>query len=262
MIPNEKQNWHYTDWYDNPYFEAYEKIKAINNYTTNGSLSFKYEILPWLKLQMRTGGVYSSNNTVTRSSVGTISKNRGGCLMVRSQYSSLIGYTDPDLEFGVANTFKYKDFTLTLNFDGRIGGKSWANTEFYMYETGSHPDTDNQWRYDEVVNGKKNYVAEGVKVVSGEVTYDQYGRITSDTRVFEKNDIETPYTAFYEYRRTGVPEFPINPKSNRNTPTDKMPLRWMYPSDELDYNMDNVSQAIASQYGGSDDYMGVMWILK
>ena len=74
--------------------------------------------------------------------------------------------------------------------------------------------------------------------------------------------LQTPYTAFYEYRRTGVPEFPINPKSNRNTPTDKMPLRWMYPSDELDYNMDNVSQAIASQYGGSDDYMGIMWILK
>ena len=43
------------------------------------------------------------------------------------------------------------------------------------------------------MNGKKNYVAEGVKVVSGEVTYDQYGRITSDTRVFEKNDIETSY---------------------------------------------------------------------
>lgn len=78
LIPNEKQNWHYTDWYDNPYFEAYEKIKAINNFTTNGSLSFKYEILPWLKLQMRTGGVYNSNNMVTRSSVGTISKNRGG----------------------------------------------------------------------------------------------------------------------------------------------------------------------------------------
>ena len=74
--------------------------------------------------------------------------------------------------------------------------------------------------------------------------------------------LQTPYTAFYEYRRTGVPEFPINPKSNRNTPTDKMPLRWMYPSEELDYNMDNVSQAISSQYGGSDDYMGIMWILK
>lgn len=28
LVPNEKQNWHYTDWYDNPYFEDYEKIKS------------------------------------------------------------------------------------------------------------------------------------------------------------------------------------------------------------------------------------------
>ena len=74
--------------------------------------------------------------------------------------------------------------------------------------------------------------------------------------------LQTPYNAFFEYRRTGVPNIPINPKSNRNIPSDKMPLRWMYPSEELDYNMDNVSKSISDQYGGSDDYMGVMWILK
>ncbi len=74
--------------------------------------------------------------------------------------------------------------------------------------------------------------------------------------------LQTPYNAFFEYRRTGIPDFPINERSNRNTPPDKMPLRWMYPSDELSYNMDNVSQAISNQYGGSDDYMGVMWILE
>jgi hypothetical protein len=74
--------------------------------------------------------------------------------------------------------------------------------------------------------------------------------------------LQTPYNAFFEYRRTGIPDFPINIKSNRNTPSDKMPLRWMYPSTELDYNMENVSNAINSQYGGSDDYMGTMWILK
>lgn len=122
-------------------------------------------------------------------------------LMTRSQYATLVGYTDPNVEYGLANVFKYKDFTLTLNFDGRIGGKSWANTEFYMLETGAHPDTDNQWRYDEVVNGKKNYIGEGVKVVSGEVKYDQYGRITSDTRVFAQNDIETSYEDFVRSSR-------------------------------------------------------------
>lgn len=74
--------------------------------------------------------------------------------------------------------------------------------------------------------------------------------------------LQTPYNAYFEYRRTGIPDFPINPRSNRNIPSDKMPLRWMYPTDELSYNMDNVSKAIDSQYGGSDDYMGIMWILQ
>ena len=35
--------------------------------------------------------------------------------------------------------------------------------------------------------------------------------------------LQTPYNAFFEYRRTGVPNIPINPKSNRNIPSDKMP---------------------------------------
>lgn len=117
-------------------------------------------------------------------------------LVTRNQYSELIGYTDPDFEIGFANTLRYKNFTLGINFDGRIGGIGWANTEYYMYESGTHPDTDNQWRYDEVVNGLRNYVAPGVKVVSGNVTYDQYGRITEDTRVFAPNDIQTSYSQF------------------------------------------------------------------
>jgi len=74
--------------------------------------------------------------------------------------------------------------------------------------------------------------------------------------------LQTPYNAFFEYRRTGVPEIKIDPLSNKNNPSDKMPLRWMYPSSELNYNMDNVSAAVSAQYGGSDDYMGVMWLLK
>ena len=120
LIPNEKQNWHYTDWYDNPYFEAYEKIKAINNFTTNGSLSFKYEILPWLKLQMRTGGVYNSNNMVTRSSVGTISKNRGGWRDGALGYYKEAKETSFTMNYDFFLLFdkKWKDFSI----DGLLGG--------------------------------------------------------------------------------------------------------------------------------------------
>lgn len=74
--------------------------------------------------------------------------------------------------------------------------------------------------------------------------------------------LQTPYNGFFEYRRTGVPAIKIDPSSNKNDPSDKMPLRWMYPTAETSYNMENVSEAIKRQYNGSDDYMGVMWILK
>lgn len=70
------------------------------------------------------------------------------------------------------------------------------------------------------------------------------------------------YNAWYENRRTGFPVFTLNPSTNLNTPPDKFPLRWLYPSDELDYNPDNVAEAIKRQYGGNDDVNSAMWILK
>jgi hypothetical protein len=70
------------------------------------------------------------------------------------------------------------------------------------------------------------------------------------------------YNSYFEYRRTGFPELPVNPESNRNTVTDKIPVRWMYASDEYQYNRDNVLEAVQRQFGGNDDVNELMWILK
>lgn len=104
-----------------------------------------------------------------------------------------IGYSNPSWIFGFTNTFKYKDFTLNLSFDGKIGGLMWDQTDQAMWHSGTHIDSDTPWRYDEVVNGKNNYIGQGVKVVSGEVKYDSYGQVISDTRTFAPNDIEVSY---------------------------------------------------------------------
>lgn len=114
----------------------------------------------------------------------------------RSKYETKIGNTEPDWTWGLTNNFRYKGFTLTIGVDGRIGGLSNARTCRNLWKTGAHPDTDNQWRYDEVVNGKKTFVAPGVKVVSGDVKYDTYGNITEDTRVFAPNDVPVSYESF------------------------------------------------------------------
>lgn len=74
--------------------------------------------------------------------------------------------------------------------------------------------------------------------------------------------LQAPLTAYFENRRTGFPEFPVNPATNQNIPSNKLPIRWMYPSDEVDYNKKNVEEALNRQYNGIDDTNGVMWILQ
>lgn len=71
-----------------------------------------------------------------------------------------------------------------------------------------------------------------------------------------------PYDSYYDYRRTGYPVLPINPSTNQNTVKDKIPVRWMYPQIEYDYNTENVNAAVARQYDGVDEVNKVMWILK
>ena len=75
--------------------------------------------------------------------------------------------------------------------------------------------------------------------------------------------MQIPYLTYYDYSRTGYPEFPVNPETNRNSyAPDKMPMRWMYPKREYDYNKENIDEAVNRQYGGSDDINQLMWILK
>lgn len=105
---------------------------------------------------------------------------------------------NPDWIWGFSNIFNIKDFTVGISFDGRVGGYGYNQTSQAMWNSGTHPDSDNEWRYDEVVNGKKNYIGKGVKVVSGSVKYDKYGRITEDTREFAPNDVPISYQEYVQ----------------------------------------------------------------
>lgn len=118
---------------------------------------------------------------------------RANGLPLASDYNYLYGYTDPKFIWGLSNNFRYKDFRFGVSFDGRVGGFLNNYSSYKMWDTGSHPDSDNQWRYDEVVNKNKSFVGQGVVVKSGEVKYDSYGVITSDTRVFGPNETKVSY---------------------------------------------------------------------
>ncbi|UBM60718.1 SusC/RagA family TonB-linked outer membrane protein [Marinilongibacter aquaticus] len=145
---------------------------------------------PWTKAGERID-TYTGKSWVKDPEGNLVHRSNG--LPLRSDYTSLWGYTDPKFLFGFANTLSYKNFTLMANFDGRVGGLMENRTLFKMWDTGSHPDSDNQWRYDEVVNHNKSYVGNGVVVTSGDVTYDNFGNITSDSRVFAPNEQKVSY---------------------------------------------------------------------
>ncbi|RXK61696.1 SusC/RagA family TonB-linked outer membrane protein [Lacibacter luteus] len=122
---------------------------------------------------------------------------------VDSDYRKRYGYTDPVFSFGFINTFTFGQFMAGLNIDGRIGGLMYNYVYDKMWDTGTNPESDNQYRYDETVNGLTNYVGKGVKVISGSVTYDNFGNIISDTRKYAINDVPVSYQDYAQNFRGG-----------------------------------------------------------
>jgi TonB-linked SusC/RagA family outer membrane protein len=134
---------------------------------------------------------------------GNIIHNNG--LPLYSSYDSKFGNYDPDWIWGLSNTIRYKNLSLTITADGRVGGIAQTTTEMYMWRAGSHPNSVVPERYlDATQSGTNNYIGDGVKVVGGTVTYDTYGNITSDTREYAPNDIAVTYKRYIEAFHKGT----------------------------------------------------------
>lgn len=68
------------------------------------------------------------------------------------------------------------------------------------------------------------------------------------------------WEAYYNNRRTGIPEFLTGPGTANS---GRIAKRWQYPSSERSTNADNYNSALQSQYGSqNDDINDVMWLLK
>ncbi|WP_426790226.1 SusC/RagA family TonB-linked outer membrane protein [Sphingobacterium sp. WOUb80] len=146
---------------------------------------------------------YITSKDWERAPDGQMVLNAAGMPISANYKAQLIGYSAPKWFWGLTNQFSYKDFSLSFSLDGRINGMSYSNMNARLWQTGAHPDSDNSYRYEEVVNGNKTYVAPGVKVVSGSVKYDNYGRVAEDTRVFEKNDKVVSYESYWKTAYSG-----------------------------------------------------------
>lgn len=148
-------------------------------------------VKPWIAVGERVDA-YVGREFLTDPATGANIYNNGR--IAKSGYDSVFGYSDPDWLWGVNATLKYKDFSLFLSVDGVVGGLMTTRTESYMWVSGGHPDSLTPERaLDVATPGSANYIGDGVKIVSGTVTYDAVGNITSDTRVFAPNDVATTY---------------------------------------------------------------------
>lgn len=148
---------------------------------------------PWTVSGKRKD-VYAQKEHALRDPQGNIIHQNG--LVMLSTYTQPFGYLDPKFTFGFVNNFTMGNFNLGISLDGRIGGIMYNYIYNKMFDTGSAPETDNQYRYDEVVNGQKNYVGNGVKVASGAVSFDAYGNVVSDTRTYAPNDVQVSYQQY------------------------------------------------------------------
>lgn len=120
-----------------------------------------------------------------RTKNGDIIYDKG--LPTRTADKKILAYSNPDFIFGIGNTFKYKNISLNIFVDGRIGGSIYSQTIAKMWWGGTHPGTVNKWRED-YANSKINYIGDGV-IANG----DNY----------TKNNIPVSYQSWvnsYKYR--------------------------------------------------------------
>jgi hypothetical protein len=71
--------------------------------------------------------------------------------------------------------------------------------------------------------------------------------------------LQSDFEPFIEQRRTGIPTFDVGPGTLNG---GLVPKRWMYPVVEYQQNGTNVKAAVQSQFGGTEDTNGVMWVLQ
>ncbi len=109
--------------------------------------------------------------------------------------------------------------------------------------------------------------------LAGPVKYDSADALRQiNTQRWVAYFMNSGYDALWNHRRTrmqgfdssggntskGYPEFEVG-SANRND--GQLPYRFLYPLDEINYNFENVAEAIRRQYV-SDDINGKMWLLN
>jgi hypothetical protein len=157
---------------------------------------------PWVKVGERVDA-YASGDFMRDPATGKVVLDNG--LVQYNPFSTKFGNADPNYIWGLTSNLRYKDFSLFASVDGVVGGLMASQTEVYMWKNGVHPGTLTPERALDAANvGSENYLGEGVKILSGTVTYDPItNAILNDTRVFAPNDVKTTYSNYIQSLHSG-----------------------------------------------------------
>lgn len=137
-----------------------------------------------------------------KSADGKLIINPNTGMPVHNPFVQNIGNFQPDWQFGFSNRFKVYDFNIHVDIDGSIGGVMNSTTIEKMWWGGKHPSSV-LYRQEQYDAGKNVFVPDAVIVTGGEVTRDINGKITKDTRTYEKNTAAVDWQAWsqnYPYR--------------------------------------------------------------
>jgi len=136
----------------------------------------------FLKVGDRMDKIYGS--AFVRTPTGQIINNSGGLPeKLSGAQSQYLGNANPDFVFGFNNKFTYKNVSLSVLFDGRIGGSIINYTQQQAYRGGRHIGTTQgifaEARPQDAL-GVKAFVGQGVVVSNGvAIKYDANGKVTN-----------------------------------------------------------------------------------
>jgi hypothetical protein len=109
--------------------------------------------------------------------------NDAGGRPIRKPRAQILGTANPDWVWSIINNVRYKNFTLTVQFDGRVGGNILNYIQRQTFRGGRHIETV-QGKMGEArledTKGVKSWVGEGVVISNGvAIQYDNLGNVTN-----------------------------------------------------------------------------------
>jgi len=128
----------------------------------------------------RTDELYGS--AFVKTPDGQIINDAGG-RPLRNPVAQLLGYTSPDWVWAINNSFRYKNFSFSFQFDGRVGGSMINYIQQQTYRGGRHIATVEGAMgvaREQDYKGVKSWVGEGVTVSNNvAIQYDADGKVTN-----------------------------------------------------------------------------------